>query len=155
MEDIDLDRLEGVLGGHERAANSLIPLLQGAQEVYGWLPQPVIDRVAEHLNLPASTVYGVVTFYAQFYLAPQGRHNVRVCQGTACHVKGSSDIIAALKRKLGIEPGQTTDDLSLTLERVACVGSCALAPVVVVDGRVYGQTTPNKTLRLVDGLLGS
>ncbi len=152
MEDIDLGKLEGVLGAHDRAVSSLIPLLQDAQDVHGWLPQPVIDRVAEHLNLPASTVYGVVTFYAQFYLAPQGRHNVRVCQGTACHVKGSSNIIAALKRELGIEPGQTTDDLSLSLERVACVGSCALAPVVVVDGEVHGRMTLEKTLKVVKGL---
>ena len=152
MENVDLEKLDAILEQHDRATSSLIPILQEAQAAYGWLPQPVIDSIAEHLNIPSSTVYGVVTFYAQFYLAPQGRHNVRVCQGTACHVKGSSNIIAALKRELGIGPGQTTDDLSLSLERVACVGSCALAPVVVVDGEVHGRMTPEKTLKVVKGL---
>lgn len=150
--DLDLDRLEGVLAAHDRTTSSLIPILQDAQDAFGWLPQPVIDRIAEHLNLPASTVYGVVTFYAQFYLTRQGEHKIKVCCGTACHVRGSANIISAVRRKFGIEPGETTPDYKFTLERVACIGSCALAPVVVVDGKVYGQTTPEKVKRTIESL---
>lgn len=154
MEEIKLDKLGDVLDRHDRATSSLIPLLQEAQDVYGWLPQPVIDRIAEYLNCPSSTVYGVVTFYAQFYLERQGEHKIKICRGTACHVRGSARIMSAVKRKLGVEPGETTRDYKFTLERVACLGSCALAPVVVVDGKVYGQTTPEKVKRIIEGLGG-
>ena len=152
MEDTRLDRLQDVLGRHDRARSSLIPLLQEAQDACGWLPQEVIERIAEYLNIPASTVYGVTTFYSQFHLTRQGKHNVKICRGTACHVRGSARIMSAVRRKLGIAPGETTPDYGFTLERVACFGSCALAPIVVADGKVHGRMTPEKTLKLVDDL---
>jgi NADH-quinone oxidoreductase subunit E len=151
-ERVDLGRLEPVLRKYGTARQALIPILQGAQAVYGYLPPEVLVRVAGALNLSESTVYGVATFYAQFYLTRQGRHNVKVCRGTACHVRGSGEIMSALERQLGIPAGGTTKDYRLTLERVACVGSCALAPAVIADGKVCGRMTTDKTLKMVKAL---
>lgn len=151
-ESTCLEKLETVLRGHPKSPSSLIPILQEAQAAHGWLPREVLLRVAEHLRLPPSTVYGVATFYAQFYLARQGRHNVKVCGGTACHVRGSAKIMSSVRKRLGIEPGQTTPDFNFTLERVACFGSCALAPVVVLDGKVHARMTPEKALKFIENL---
>jgi NADH-quinone oxidoreductase subunit E len=111
-----------------------------------------MKRIARFLNIGESAVYGVVTFYAQFYLTPQGRHKIKVCQGTACHVRGSDKIIAALEEKLGIRTGETTPDRKFSLERVACFGSCALAPVLVIDEKVYGNVTPEQALQTVEDI---
>ncbi len=132
--------------------SGLIPALQAVQEKVGYLPPVSFEKVAAHFNVPESTIYGVATFYAQFHLTPQGRHRIKVCCGTACHVRGSGGIMSAVCRRLGIEPGETTSDLDFSLERVACFGSCALAPVVVADGKVHGRMTPEKTLKLVKSL---
>ena len=148
----DLTKLDAVLSKHGKARQSLIPILQGAQAIYGYLPPEVLARVAGALNLPASTVYGVATFYAQFYLTRQGRHNVRVCRGTACHVRGSAEIMSALERHLGVPAGGTTKDYRVPLDRVACVGSCALAPAVIADGKVFGRMTTDKSLKIVKTL---
>jgi NADH:ubiquinone oxidoreductase subunit E len=128
----------------------LIPALQAVQEAEGWLSSESLRAVAARLGVPESSVYGVASFYSQFYLSPQGKHKIRVCLGTACHVRGSGSILAAVRDKLGIEPGNSTADFEFNLERVACVGSCALAPVVVIDDRVYGAMTPEKTLQVLD-----
>ena len=109
-------------------------------------------QAARFTGVPESRVYGVASFYAQFYLERQGRHKIKVCRGTACHVRGSARIMSALGEKLGIGVGETTPDYAFTLERVACFGSCALAPVVVVDDKVYGRMTPEKTVKLLDDL---
>ena len=137
------------LAGCGRDPSGLIPALQAVQEKVGYLPPVAFKKVARHFNVPESTVYGVVTFYAQFYLTRQGKHKIKVCRGTACHVRASGRIMSAVRRRLGIRPGETTPDYGFSLERVACFGSCALAPVVVVDGRVHGRMTPEKTLKLI------
>ena len=144
--------IEDVLRRHPKSRGALIPILQDAQAAYGYLPPEVLARVAEALNLSSSAVYGVATFYAQFYLTRQGRHNVKVCRGTACHVRGSGEIMTALERHLDLKAGGTTKDYRVTLERVACVGSCALAPAVIADGKVHARMTSDKTLKMVDRL---
>ena len=131
---------------------ALIPLLQMVQQEVGYLPKVAIGLLSARLGVPESRIYGVVTFYAQFYLTRQGRHKVRVCQGTACHVRGSARIMQAVRRKLGIAPGETTADYEFTLERVACLGSCALAPVVVVDDKVHGSMNVQKAEALLSRL---
>ncbi len=145
------EKLASVLENHPRDRSSLIPILQDVQDELGYLPAEAMKEVARHLRVPESTVYGVVTFYAQFYLTRQGRHKVKVCQGTACHVRGGKRVMDAVKKHLDIEPGGTTEDYQFSLERVACFGSCALAPVMVVDGKVYGKLTPARAVRIVEG----
>ncbi len=135
-----------------RHRSYIIPALQAVQERIGWLPPATFKTVGAHFNVPESRIYGIATFYAQFYLTRQGRHKVRLCRGTACHVRGSSEILSALEEKLGIATGETTPDLKFTLERVACFGSCALAPVVVIDDDVHGRMTKEKTLKLIEEL---
>ena len=145
------ERLAPVLERHPKERASLIPLLQDVQDELGYLPPEAMREVARHLNLPESNVYGVVTFYAQFYLTRQGRRRVKVCLGTACHVRGGGRVMEAVRKHLGIEPGGTTEDYQFSLERVACFGSCALAPVMVVDGKVYGKLTPSRAVRTIKG----
>lgn len=142
-------QLDSVLARYRRENSALIPLLQDVQEALGYLPPEAMSAIAEFLNIPESAVYGVATFYAQFYLTRQGRHRVKVCQGTACHVRGGRRIMDAVKKKLGIKPGETGADYKFSLERVACFGSCALAPVMVVDGKVYGRMTPQKAEQIL------
>jgi len=144
--------MQEIFSRHARERSSLIPILQDVQAVFGYIPAEAMTETARFLNVPESSVYGVVTFYAQFHLTRQGRHKIKVCQGTACHVRGGGRIMSALARKLGIRPGETTEDYQFSLERVACFGSCALAPVVVVDGEVHGRMTPQKAEQLVEGL---
>ena len=116
----------------------LIPILQAVQELFGYLPEDALKDVARFISVSESRVYGTATFYTQFYFTRRGRHNVKVCCGTACHVKGAAPILDAFERELRIGCGGTTEDFEYNLERVACVGSCALAPVVVVDDKVFG-----------------
>jgi len=151
--DEQVDReLDPILQNYPPRRESMIPLLQDVQEQLGYLPREAMQRVAEHVNVPVSDIYGVATFYTQFHLQPQGQHRVHVCQGTACHVRGGDRILDAVTDKLDIEPGETTPDRQFTLQRVACVGSCALAPVVMVDGEAHGRMTPQKTVSLLEQL---
>ena len=122
--------------------SSIIPLLQRLQISYGYLPRDVVLDVCEQTGLPASRVFGVATFYAQFHLTPRGRHLVRCCRGTACHVRGSYNIAQSIQRGLGVEGGGTTEDLRFTFETVACLGTCFLAPVIMVDDDYYGSVKP-------------
>ena len=126
-----------------------IPLLQRLQEAYGYLPRDVVLEVCKRAGLPASRVFGVATFYEQFRLEPQGRHLVRCCRGTACHVKGGHGIAQALSRQLGVAEGGTTEDGRFTFETVACLGTCFLAPVIMVDGDYYGQVAPAKLPKIL------
>ncbi|MZP29877.1 NADH-quinone oxidoreductase subunit NuoE [Heliobacterium undosum] len=135
-------RLAALLEKYREERGALIPLLQGAQEIYGYLPGAAMERIARTLRLPAAQVYGVATFYAQFHFTPRGRHVIRVCLGTACHVRGGARIFEALRRQLGVEDGGTTADLRYTLESVACIGACGLAPVIMIDDDTHGRLTP-------------
>ena len=136
---------------YEGQKGALIPLLQKVQERYGYLSRETVEAIAEFLHITPNEVYGVATFYAQFRLSPQGRHVVKVCQGTACHVRGGRRILDAVQGELGIEAGETTPDYTFTVERVACFGSCALAPVMVIDKDVYGRMTPSRVKQLLAG----
>ncbi len=129
-----LAKLKGVPGG-------LMPALQQAQEIYGYLPKEVQVIVAEELGVPLSEVYGVVTFYAQFSLTPKGKYNIGVCLGTACYVKGSGDIYQEFVNQLGIESGGVTEDKLFSLDATRCIGCCGLAPVIDINGEVYGKLT--------------
>ena len=142
--------LDEILAGSGRERDNLIPLLQEVQDRFQYLATEAVQRVAEHLELSENDVYGVATFYAQFRFVPPGLHHVKVCQGTACHVRGSGMIVDAISRTIGIEPGQTSADGKFSLERVACFGSCALAPVVVLDDKVFGRMTAAKTKKLIE-----
>jgi NADH-quinone oxidoreductase subunit E len=140
---------EEILSRYGGESGDLIPMLQEAQERFGYLPEEVMQRFARFLKLPESTVYGVSTFYAQFKLTPTGKKLVKVCRGTACHVRGGARILREVERRLGIKPGETTNDLEYTLETIACFGSCALAPVMVVDKDVYGRMTTTKVAQVL------
>lgn len=133
-----LDEMAPVTPSH------IIPLLQRLQDAYGYVPREVALAVAEKTGLPASRIFGVATFYAQFHLKPRGRHTIRCCRGTACHVRGGKSVLDALKRELAVEEGGTTEERRFTLEGVACLGTCFLAPVVMVDNDYYGQMTPDR-----------
>ena len=143
------DQLNDIFSRYNGNKEELIPILQEAQEQFRYLPSEVMLEIADFLKVPPSTVFGVSTFYAQFKLTPSGRSTVRVCRGTACHVRGVSRILDEVQKQLGIKPGETTDDLEYSLETIACFGSCALAPVMVVDDNVYGRMTPTKAKEIL------
>jgi NADH-quinone oxidoreductase subunit E len=142
-------RLEKVLAAYTGVKSELIPILQEVQQVFGYLPEEVMGRIAGFVRVPECTVYGVATFYAQFKFVPVGRNVIKVCRGTGCYVKGAPRILDELEKLLGIKDGQTTPDMEYTLETVACFGSCALAPVMVVNDRVYGRVTPDKVREIL------
>ena len=144
--------LDQILSRFERARENLIPLLQEVQDALGYLPEEAMNQVADHLDLSANDVFGVATFYTQFRFIKPGDHCLKVCQGTSCHVRGSGLIVDELSRTLGVAPGETTADGTISLERVACYGSCALAPVVVLDDKVYGRMNARKTDKLIEGI---
>ncbi len=143
------EELLKVLAPYRDKKGALIPVLQKVQEKFGYLSEEAVSEIAKFLKLSPNQVFGVASFYAQFRFHPQGEHTVKVCQGTACHVRGAPRILEAVEQELGIQPGGTTTDRKFSLERVACFGACALAPVVVIDGTVYGSMTPAKTKKLL------
>lgn len=136
-----LVQLDAILEKYQGMKGALIPVLQEAQDAYGYLSKEVIEHIGEHLDIPVSQIYGVVTFYSQFHLNPRGRNIIRVCQGTACHVRGGKAILEAVQKQLNIKAGQTTPDLRFTLETVACIGACGLAPVMMVNDDTHGRLT--------------
>ncbi len=138
-----------ILNRFSRDRGNLIPILQRVQDKLGYLPREVMLEIAQFLGIPAVDVYSVVTFYNQFRLNPPGKHPIRVCLGTACHMKGGYIVLDAWKRRLGIDRGQTTPDREFDLDTVVCVGCCAMAPVTVVDNKPQGRMEPTK----VDGIL--
>lgn len=142
--DIDLSCLEPILKRYKGQEDALITMLQEIQEVYAYLPEEVLACLSRETNIPMSRIYAVVTFYAQFYLSPRGRNTVRVCRGTACHVQGCDSIITALKETLGVEEGGTTNDLQFSLETVACLGTCFLAPVMMLNESYHGELDAQK-----------
>jgi NADH:ubiquinone oxidoreductase subunit E len=143
LEPLDLAPLDDIIARQKATGRAaLIPVLQQSQAHFGYLPEPVLERISRRLGLPVSTVYGVVTFYSQFHLTPRGRHTIRSCQGTACHVRGAKKVLEALQRSAGIKPGETTPDLRFTLETVACLGCCFLAPSMMIDDQYFGKLAP-------------
>jgi len=146
---VDLSLMEPVFEKYAAQPGALIPILQKAQDIYNYLPPEVLQLIAERLGIALSKVYGVATFYAQFYLERRGRHVLRLCDGTACHVKGTPVLLTAVEEEFGVRPGQTTEDGNLTVEIVYCMGSCALAPVAVLDGKVIGRMRQETLLKTV------
>lgn len=144
QDTADLTLLDPIIDAYRGRKGALIPVLQKAQKIYGYLPPEVMRRIAAGLRAPLSRVYGVATFYSQFYLTRRGRHIVRQCDGTACHVRGSGKIVERMEQTLGIKTGETTPDYRVTCEVVYCLGSCGLAPVAVVDGQTIGKIAPER-----------
>jgi len=151
-ESLDLTRLDRIVDEVGDEKGSLIPVLQKAQEVYGYLPPEVLRSISDRLGVSLTKVYGVVTFYSQFYLTPRGRHIIQQCDGTACHVRGAARLIETVEQELGITAGDTTPDFKCTYEVVYCLGSCALAPMAIVDGQVARQLTPDKMRDIIKDL---
>ncbi|HEX7321083.1 MAG TPA: NAD(P)H-dependent oxidoreductase subunit E [bacterium] len=142
--EIKTDEVHGILQKYRNRKSALLAVLQDIQEKYNWLPEPVLRMVSEELCVPLIDIYSVATFYRAFSLVPRGRHLCTVCLGTACHVRGAPTVLSRVEDKLGIEAGCTTRDEEFTLETVNCLGACALAPIVVIDGKYHGQTTVHK-----------
>jgi NADH-quinone oxidoreductase subunit E len=149
QESFDSAKLEKILELHSGQKGALIPVLQEIQAAYGYLPEAALKIVSQKTRTPLSRIYGVITFYAQFYLTPRGKHLIKSCQGTACHVRGSSRVLDTLSRELAVNPGGTTADLNFSLETVACVGTCFLAPVLMINEDYYGKLTPKKAMDAV------
>ena len=135
------EQLDKVIAQHKHTKGAVMPVLQKAQDIYGYLPIEVVTRIANGLDVSVEEVYGVATFYSQFSLYPKGEYNVAVCLGTACYVKGSGDVMAKLKQVLGINEGEITPDGKFSIEATRCIGCCGLAPVLTVNGEVYGKVT--------------
>ena len=131
--------------------DKVIPLLQEIQKRHGYLPEDMIEAVSKEIGVPSSEIYGVATFYSQFRSTPMGEHLIKVCKGTACHVSGADVLISSLSDELNVGEGATTEDGVFTLDSVACLGCCSLAPVVMIDGKVYGKLTPSKIRKIVKG----
>ena len=153
MEDKSIiEQIAPILKKYRRERKNMIPILQDVQEELQYLPMEAIVEVAGFFEVAPSAVYGIITFYNQFRLTPPGKHPVKVCLGTACHMKSGELILEAWERELGIDVGQVTEDRQFDLERVACVGCCAMAPVAVVDAKVHGQVTPTRIQGIVDAI---
>jgi NADH-quinone oxidoreductase subunit E len=150
-ETFDLAPLYDMLQEYKAKRGAVVPALQKAQEIYGWLPREVLEAISREMRVPLSQIYGVVTFYSQFYLTRRGRHIVRQCDGTACHVKGAARIIDSVQNYLGIKAGETTPDYRTTFEVVYCLGSCGLAPVAMIDDKVVGHLVPETMIKLLEG----
>lgn len=145
------EKVDAILAANGNQPQRLIPILQAVQEEYRYLPEDVLTFVATGLEIPPARVFGVATFYSHFALTPKGKYCIRLCDGTACHVKRSIPILEAIYKRLGLSAKcSTTEDMLFTVETVACLGACGLAPVVVINEEVYGQMTPEAAIRLID-----
>lgn len=149
MSAYDPKKLNDLLAANPRREGALIPLLQAVQNAFGYVPEEAIEPIAEAIGIFPSQIYGVLTFYAQFRLKPMGENAIRVCHGTACHVGGAERIMDRICEQLGIEEGETTPDGKFSVEKIFCVGSCSLAPVVQINGRTYGRLSKSGVGRLV------
>jgi len=147
---IELNDLDALVEPYLGKKEMVIPVLQQVQDHFGYLPRPAMERVSQLMHIPLSRLYGVATFYAQFKMKPRGRYIIRVCKGTACHIQGSPKIAERIEEILGVQSGETTDDLRFTLEEVACIGACALAPVIMVNDNPHGRLTPDKVKAILD-----
>ncbi len=143
-------KIDKILEKYEREAGGLIPILQEVQETCGYLPEGILTYVSERSRVPLSKIYGIVTFYAQFSLVPRGRNTIKICLGTACHVKGVKRVLAKLEEALGIKVGGTSSDSKFTLEIVRCLGTCFLAPVMMINRDYFGKLTPDKVGKILE-----
>jgi NADH-quinone oxidoreductase subunit E len=142
-------QLDKILAGFTGTKSEAIPILQQIQQALGYLPREALERVSKFIRIPYATLFGVATFYAQFKLTPTGKNLVRVCRGTACHVRGGASILKEVERRLGIKPGQNTPDMEYALETVACIGACALAPTMTINSDTHGEMTAKKVAELL------
>ncbi len=150
----DLAPLNQILEQYGNQKGAVIPILQHVQEAYGYLPKELLDAISKRTGIPLSRLIGVATFYAQFRLTRRGKHLIRICDGTACHVRGAAKVIETVEKDLNVPAGGTSPDFEYTMEIVYCLGSCGLAPVAVVDDNVHGRLTPNVVLEHLRGLSG-
>ena len=151
-EPLDLAPVLKIIDSLEEVKGMLIPVLQDVQNVYGYVPEEAANLVADQLGLYRSQVSGVLTFYTQFHLTPRGRHIMRACSGTACHVRGGKSVISKLESVLGIGHGETTEDMFASFEKVACLGACGLAPVIMIDNDAHGHLDPLKAGKILENL---
>ncbi len=143
--------VDDVIHQYGQSRTSLIPILQAVQAKYRYLPEEIMTRVSTQMGLPLSSIYGVATFYAQFSTEPKGRHIIQICDGTACHVRGAKELIDRIRKDFDLtDEKHTTDDKLLTLETVACIGACAMAPALIMDGHIYGQVNIDKLLNIIE-----
>jgi len=149
---VDLSLIDGIIEKYKDKKGNLIPLLQAAQNIYGYIPRSVFIKIADNTNLKLSDMYGVATFYAQFRLKPVGKHIIKVCHGTACHVQNANAITDSLQDALEVKDGETTADGLFTLESVACLGCCSLSPVMMIGENVYGKLTKSETLKIIKNI---
>ncbi len=150
MVEINISKVDSILEEYKERHGTLIPILQESQEYYGYLPEPVMERIADKLNISSAEVYGVATFYTQFRFQPMGKNVIKVCHGTACHVGDAGILDIALETKLGIKAGETTEDGLFTILPVACLGCCSLAPVVMINDKTYGKLTGEKLSKIIN-----
>jgi len=148
----DTDLLDNLIDRYKGKKGSLIPLLQGIQELFGYIPKGAFEKVSLETGIPVSKMFGVATFYAQFRLQPVGKHIIKVCHGTACHVQNAVEISEALEETLRIKDGETTEDRFFTLESVACLGCCSLAPVMMIGDRTYGKLTGTEAVKIIKNI---
>lgn len=142
--------LDKILSRYRHTTGKIIPVLQETQDVFGYIPEDAIKKIADALNIPSSEIYGVATFYGQFHLQARGKHIIRVCTGTACHVQGGGKVLEAIAKTLGLSGGvRTTEDLMFTLEPVACLGACGMAPVIMINEDAYGRVTPEDVPKII------
>jgi len=145
--------IQAILDKYQRDSSFLVSILQDIQGLYNYLPKDVLKEIAKELDIPLSTIFSVATFYKAFSLTPRGKHLIQICLGTACHVRGATNILEKVKRKLDIQPGETTDDGMFTLQTVNCLGACALGPIMVVDDEYHGQMTQSKVDTIIDNIV--
>lgn len=151
LKEADVKKLDEMLAGFDDAKGSLIAILQKAQDIFGYLPRSALVHISERTGISLSKIFGVVTFYAQFHLDARGRNIIRSCQGTACHVRGAGAVMAEIRKVLGLADGEnTTKDGRFTIEGVACLGCCGLAPVIMVNGETHGRLEPSKVKEILD-----
>ena len=143
------ENIDKIIDSYNREKSMLISILHDIEHEYNYLPRTALEIVADRLKLPMNQIYGVATFFKSFHLTPRGKHLIRICLGIACHVRGGPRVLEAIERKLNIKAGETTKDLGFTLERVNCLGSCALGPFVVIDDKYFGNMNPTKTQSLL------
>ncbi len=145
----DKENIDKLIEKYKEDPGSLISILQEIQDIVGYLPEEILTYLSQKLKVSESKIWGIVTFYAQFYLEPRGKNTIKVCLGTACHVRGAPKVLEEVERKLSIQSGETTKDLHFTLETVNCLGACALGPLLVINGKYFGKMTPSKVRKVL------